>query len=99
MRWKLLVIITLVAAVAGFGVSLGLTLWVVRGGARFDFSNPAIIAAALIMPVAALVGGIFVYRHTARRRKLQACLTAGLILLLQICGHLNLPLLLRLLGR
>lgn len=98
MRWKLLVITSLVATVAGLGVSLGLTLLALRAGGRFNFAHPAVVAAELIMPVAALAGGLFVYRHTARRRKLQAGLTAALILLLQTAVLLNWPLLMRWLG-
>ncbi len=99
MRWKLIVITSLVATIVGLGVSLGLTLLALRAGARFNFTHSATIAAELILPVVALAGGIFVYRHTARRRKLQAGLTAALILLLQTAGLLSWPLILRWLGR
>ncbi len=99
MRWKLLVIVSLVATIAGLGVSLGLTLLALRTGVRFNLAHPAVVAAELIMPVAALAGGIFVYRHTARRRKLQAGLTAVLTLILQTAVLLSQPLLMRWLGR
>jgi hypothetical protein len=41
---------------------------------------------ALLLPIAAVfLGAFFVYRHTARRRKLQAFLTALLATFLSLC--------------
>ncbi len=98
MRWKLLSIVSLVAATVGHGLNLGLTLLALRVNEGFNFARTAVVVAEVIIPVAALAGGIFVYRHTARRRKLQAGLTVALILLLETTLRLNWPLLMRWLG-
>ena len=58
-------------------------------GSWMKITDPALsaqrwtaIVVYVIPLITALVAGFFVYRHTARRRKLQAALTAILVLLL-----------------
>lgn len=75
MRWKLLIVASLLAFVVGTGACMLLVrLLAARGGGAL----PAwAAAAALAAPVACIVyASIFVYRHTARRRTLQAAATA-----------------------
>ena len=81
MRLKLVLIASLLAAVVGAGASIALVLGVL---AVKSLSSPGLWAAStLLLPIAAIVfASIFVYRHTARRRKLQAFLTALLATLL-----------------
>lgn len=81
MRWKLMFIAALVSGIAG----TGLTLALVR--AFFGHANPlgaygSVALGALLIPlIATALASIFVYRHTARRRKLQALVTAAIALL------------------
>ena len=91
MRWKLVVITSLVATVTGLCLSLGLTLVAVRAGVQVSFYRPFFIVASLLPVLAAVAAGVFVYRHTARRRKLQAFLTVALSMLLQLAVLLGVP--------
>jgi hypothetical protein len=74
MRWKLLIAASLLAALAGVGA--------VAAVARLVSGEPGGVAgaaapASLLAPVASIVfASVFVYRHTARRRKAQAMATA-----------------------
>ena len=83
MRLKLVIIASLLAAVVGAGASIALVLGVL---AVRSLSSPGLLAiSTLLMPIATIVfASIFVYRHTARRRKLQAFLTAVLATLLTL---------------
>ena len=76
MRWKLLVIASLAAVVAGAGGSAGL-LYLLTGRGGPTGRAGWLARAALLLPLAAITcASVFVYRHTARRRKLQAAATA-----------------------
>lgn len=77
MRWKLLLISSLVAAIAGACACL----WIARS-LGFDYQASAVAApplsvvAVLLVPLATITfAAIFVYRHTARRRLMQAMMT------------------------
>lgn len=81
MRWKLLFLLAIIAALvavslwSAFAVALFSSA---RAMARDDSS----LAASLLIPLAvAAFSGVFAYRHTARRRKTQALLTSILALL------------------
>lgn len=88
MRWKLLIIASLAAAAAGFGLWLGLLL-AAFGDLPTLAQHAALLLLSDLIPVVAIVGaGLFVYRHTARRRKLQAALTAALAILLIVAAYL-----------
>ncbi|HEV7842225.1 MAG TPA: hypothetical protein VGO69_00940, partial [Pyrinomonadaceae bacterium] len=84
MRWKLLLIASLLATIVGAGS----TLWLVYSLTRpaESLARPSLLAfAALLIPIAAITyASIFVYRHTSRRRRLQAMLTALLACLLTL---------------
>lgn len=83
MRLKLVIIASLLAAIVGAGASIALVLGVL---AVKSLSSPGLLAiSTLLLPIATIVfASIFVYRHTARRRKLQAFLTALLATLLTL---------------
>lgn len=83
MRLKLVIAASLLAAVVGAGSCIALVLGVFSVKV---LSSPGLLAAStLLLPVLAIVvASIFVYRHTARRRKLQAFLTALLAILLTL---------------
>jgi uncharacterized membrane-anchored protein len=79
MRLKLVLITSLLGALIGSGISVAIILVV------FSSLNPpaapGLLALATLAPplLAVLLASVFVYRHTARRRKLQALLTAILV--------------------
>lgn len=83
MRLKLVIAASVLAAVVGAGSCIALVLGVFSVTA---LSNPGLLAAStILLPIATIVfASIFVYRHTARRRKLQAFLTAILATLLTL---------------
>lgn len=83
MRLKLVVFASLLAAVAGAGSCIALVLGVFS---RPSLTSPGLlVAATFLLPLATIViAAIFVYRHTARRRRLQAFLTVVLATLLTI---------------
>src|ERR1043166_852763 len=74
MRLKLVVLASLLAAVAGAGSCIALVLVVFS---RQALSSPGLLVlSTFLLPLATIIfASIFVYRHTARRRRLQAFLT------------------------
>ena len=83
MRWKLLVIASLAAAIVGAGGSYGLIYAVLYLSRQSRPSAFTLFLLAEAFPAAASIfAGIFVYRHTARRRKLQVFLAVLLTLIL-----------------
>ena len=84
MRWKLLIITSLAAAIVGAGGTLGLALGLM-GSARRPTSLDVYVILLLLVPIAAVFfASFFVYRHTARWRKVQALSTALLSILLTL---------------
>ena len=84
MRWKLVIITSFLAGLVGFlswcAFAIGLF-----GSARALARNDWLLLASAAMPIVlATVGGVFVYRHTARRRRLQAVITALLALMFSV---------------
>ena len=75
MRWKLLFLAPVAAAILGVGLWSLFTITcfgTARDLARHDWM---LLASTLIPLGLTTYAGIFVYRHTARRRKTQAMLT------------------------
>ena len=84
MRWKMLLIASLLATLVGAGATLGIVIGVLGAPGQFTAPDMAVLGT-LIVPVAAITfASIFVYRHTARRRKLQAMATALLAIILTL---------------
>ena len=83
MRLKLVLIASLLAAIVGAGSCIALVLGVFSVQA---LSSPGLlVASTLLLPIAAIIfSSVFVYRHTARRRRLQAFLTVVLATLLTL---------------
>ena len=74
MRLKLVLIASLIAAVAGAGSAIAIVLFLFSS--LDAMSSPGLAVATYLLPVlSTLFASMFVYRHTARRRKLQAALT------------------------
>lgn len=84
MRLKLVMIVALIAALVGAGSSVIIIL--TRSASLHVFSSPdLVVTATLVLPIACVVlASIFVYRHTARRRKTQALLTGVLAAFLSL---------------
>jgi cytochrome bd-type quinol oxidase subunit 2 len=88
MRWKLVVIASLAAAIIGCGLWSALAIGIF-GTARALARNDWLLLASAIIPLSiAVYSGMFVYRHTARRRKTQAAFTAILALMLTLGTYL-----------
>ena len=83
MRLKLVVFASLLAALVGAGSCIALVLGVFS---RQALSSPGLLLlSTFLLPLATIIiASIFVYRHTARRRRLQAFLTVVLAALLTI---------------
>ena len=84
MRLKLVLMSSLIAAVAGAGAATGIILSVFSSLKPITRPGVVVVSTYLLPVIAILLASIFVYRHTARRRKLQAILTATLSILLTI---------------
>jgi uncharacterized BrkB/YihY/UPF0761 family membrane protein len=76
MRLKLVFAASVLAAIVGAGSCIALVLGV--------FSAKALSSASLLVFSTIVFAAIFVYRHTARRRKLQALLTTLIATLLTL---------------
>ena len=83
MRLKLVFAAAALAALVGAGSCIALVLGVFSVRA---LSSPGLlVASTLLLPIATIVfAAVFVYRHTARRRKLQAFLTTLIATLLTL---------------
>lgn len=84
MRLKLVLISSLIAALAGAGSAIAIIVSVFSS--IHPITTPGLLmASTYLLPIlTTLLASIFVYRHTARRRKLQAILTAMIASLLTI---------------
>lgn len=84
MRLKLVLISSLIAAIVGAGSAIAIILAVFSSLKPVTAPGLFVVAIYLLPTAAAVIASIFVYRHTARRRKLQAALTAVLTVLLTL---------------
>ena len=84
MRLKLVLISALIAALAGAGSAIAIILAVFSSLKPIAAPGLLVVSTYLLPVLTTLLASIFVYRHTARRRKLQAMLTAIIALLLTI---------------
>ena len=88
LRWKLLIIASILASVVGAGTCFAAAYFLLDPARTIPASGWVAIATLLI-PVAAITyTGIFVYRHTARRRALQAAAVVLLAALLTLTALL-----------
>jgi uncharacterized membrane-anchored protein len=88
MRLKLVLISSIVAAMAGAGSSIAIILSVFSSLKPINAPGLLVLATFLLPAGVTLLAAIFVYRHTARRRKLQAALTVIISLVLTIAFFL-----------
>jgi hypothetical protein len=88
MRLKLVFVSSLIAAVAGAGGAITIILVVFSSLTPLMKPGAVVFSTFLLPLVATLIASIFVYRHTARRRKLQAALTTIISLLLILAAFM-----------
>jgi predicted anti-sigma-YlaC factor YlaD len=84
MRLKLVLISSLTAAIVGAGSAVAVILIVFSSLKPIAAPGLVVVSTYLLPLLATLLASIFVYRHTAKRRKLQALLTAIIASLLTI---------------
>ena len=84
MRLKLVFICSVLAATVGAGCAIAIILSVFSSLKPITTPGLLVLATFLLPAGAVLLAAIFVYRHTARRRKLQAALTVIISLILTI---------------
>lgn len=84
MRWKLLLIASLLTALVGAGLVLAVVFALLGDVTRLSTPDFLVLTTLSIPLILVTVATVFVYRHTARRRALQAILTAILALSLTI---------------
>lgn len=82
MRWKLLILTSVAAALVACGLWCALTIAIFDSAAALARHDGLLLASLMIPLVVTAIAGFFVYRHTARRRRTQAAITvvAGLLL-------------------
>jgi phosphoglycerol transferase MdoB-like AlkP superfamily enzyme len=85
-RWKLLIITSLAAALLSAGGMYVLTYLSETYPAAPNALPPLSPSLVVISLAVTTLASVFVYRHTARRRKLQATLTALLSLVLTVAA-------------
>ena len=84
MRLKLVIISSFVAAIVGTGSAIAIILSVFSSLRPIASPGLLVLSTYLLPTLMIVLATMFVYRHTARRRKLQAMVTAILALLLTI---------------
>jgi hypothetical protein len=84
MRLKLVLVSAVIAALAGAGSAIAIILSVFSSLKPIKAAGLLVVSTYLLPTLATLLASVFVYRHTARRRKLQAVLTAIIALVLTI---------------
>ena len=89
MRLKLVLIASLLATLIGAGGSIAIVLALF--GSLEVLRHPTLkVAGTFLLPIATTAwAGIFIYRHTARRRRLQATLATMLTLLLTVATFIS----------
>jgi uncharacterized membrane protein len=85
MRWKLLVIVSLAAALLACGLWSAIAIGFFGSAREFARHEWLLLSSAIVPLALAVYAGVFTYRHTARRRKTQAMLTIIVVLFLS-CG-------------
>jgi hypothetical protein len=91
MRWKLLIAASLLAATVGAGAVL-VANYFALGGPPGEAPPAWLLAVVVLAPLGATAyAAVFVYRHTARRRTLQAAATALVAITLTLAALLAVP--------
>ena len=87
-RWKLLLVVSIASGLIAVGL-WGILCVAIFGSARVMAQEDWRLLFSLIVPLATTAAAtFFVYRHTSRRRKLQAFLTTILVLIATLVLYL-----------
>jgi purine-cytosine permease-like protein len=84
MRLKLVLCASSLAAIVGAGLCIAVLLAFFSSAKLFAYPSLLLVSTFLLPTAAIVFASIFVYRHTSRRRKLQAFMTAILATTLTI---------------
>jgi ABC-type Na+ efflux pump permease subunit len=96
MRWKLVFLVSLVAALVAALCWFGLIVLFFNGARAFLPLDPRLWPLSLVLPLLlAIFGGFFIYRHTSRKRKTQAAITIVAVLFLSALACLAVIMLMR----
>jgi len=93
MRLKLVLLAALLGTLLGAGVPIAIFAatagWRAFYPGRFGYQADTRLALLVYLPplLASVFAGIFVYRHTARHRKLQAAITGLLVIVLCVIAY------------
>src|SRR5215471_12602110 len=83
MRWKLVFLVSIVAALVASLSWIGLIILFFDGSRAFLPLDSRLWPMSLVLPfLLAIFGGFFIYRHTSRKRKTQAVITVLAVLVL-----------------
>jgi len=84
MRWKLVIISSLIAALVALGLWCAVAIGLFGSASALARHDWLLLGSAALPLLVAAFGAVFVYRHTAKRRKLQATITSLLVLFLTV---------------
>jgi hypothetical protein len=84
MRWRLIILISAAAAAVAFCLWCLFAIGVYGSARIMAQSDRRLIASTAIPLLMGAVASVFVYRHTAKRRKLQAAMSAVLAIILAV---------------
>ena len=87
MRWKLLITTSAVAAFIGFALWCVVAIGFFGSATRLARNQAVLLASVLIPLVFAALAAFFAYRHTARRRKMQALVATLLTILFAFVAY------------
>jgi hypothetical protein len=88
MRWKLLVIVSFATALVACGLWSALAIGLFGTASNLARHDWLLLSSALVPLALSAYAGVFVYRHTARRRKTQAVFAVILALFLTAGSYL-----------
>jgi cytochrome bd-type quinol oxidase subunit 2 len=87
MRWKLLIMTSVAAALGGCGLWCGLAIFVFGSTASLARRDWVLLVSLSIPLVITAIAAFFVYRHTARKRRTQAAITVIGTLMLTVLTY------------
>jgi hypothetical protein len=84
MRLKLVLVSSVIAAFLGAGAAIAIIVSVFSSLRPIATPGLLVVSTYLLPILSTLIAAVFVYRHTARRRKLQAMLTTIIAAILTV---------------
>ena len=88
MRWRLIAIVSFVSGLFGFILwEIVIAVWIARMPRPVVTGNSLLVFTSFVPFLSAAIAAFFVYRHTSRRRKLQALLSIVVTLILAVGSY------------